>query len=52
MKLVELLKNILEENKHGFDVKSHTSTHFAAFEKHMADKAILSVLQNCHVVSC
>ena len=34
------LKDIFEENKHGFDSYSRTLTHLVAFEEHMADKCL------------
>ena len=37
---------------HGFDGKNSTLTHFVAFEDDMANKAILSVSQNCGEFSC
>ena len=33
-KIYEELKHIFEENRQGFDSKSHTLTHFVAFEEH------------------
>ena len=36
--IYEELTDIFEENKHGFDSKSRTLTHFAAFEERMANK--------------
>ena len=38
--IYEELKDIFEENKHGFDSQSCTLTHFVAFEEHMADKCL------------
>ena len=40
--IYEEFKDIFEENKHCFDGKSCTLTHFVAFEEHMSEKAILS----------
>ena len=54
MKLVgfiyEELKDILKENKQGFDSKICTLARF--IEKFMANKVLLNVSQNCHKVYC
>ena len=36
----EEMKDIFEENKHGFDSSRRTLTHFVAFEENKADKCL------------